>query len=205
MTIDPYRSHPHNNHPKTNTFTLGRWHIATIFSSLYAHPPNQQNVMPPTRYVHDHGSDDDEETISICSSVVSEETLEFVPSRQLVRKPVRRCGGLTRSDGRESVLAPSSPSRQSVSADMATLSSGMLLSSPRARELRRRRPVNNSSSSSYKPSFRAPLVSGDDDDDSSSSSSDDELVIVAPDQAPACPRRANSSDRDSWPNLIPSS
>ena len=108
--------------------------------------------------------DDDEETTSVCSSVVSDdESMDLAPpSRPAIRKSVR--GGSTPSDGREAravvplspphrhtkTLAHLSPQRQNVSPkphsprrialipfESTTPTTLTLLVSPRARELKR--------------------------------------------------------------------
>ena len=135
----------------------------------------KKTIMPSTQHYEDDEItlEDDEETISVCSSVVSEETLDFVPSR-----PVRRSlrSGLMRSDGREAV------SGQRPSGLPPTEPGHALLMSPRARELKRRRPPQKLPS--------VTLVS---------ENSLDEMA----DHAPSCPRRELSRDGDSWPAMDP--
>eukprot|EP00977_Amphora_coffeiformis_P025444 scaffold19879_cov174-Amphora_coffeaeformis.AAC.1 len=138
--------------------------------------------MPSSKYEESDDEftlEDDEETISVCSSVISEETLDIVPPR-IARRSHRR--GLTRSDGREAVLGLRPSSFRNAEPGQT------LLASPRARELKRRRPVNNSSTQSSLPTVT--LVS------------EDSLNEMA-DQAPSCPRREKSRDGESWPTLEP--
>ena len=128
--------------------------------------------------------DDDEETISTYSSLVSDDAAD---NEDIPHSRAQRCS-LTRSDGREAVFgqmkSPTSPDRRGITRE-AGLS---LLISPRARELRRRRPAEKNSA--IPP--RAPVF-GSVMEDSSSESMD---------QAPARPRREKSRDQDSWPNVM---
>ena len=131
--------------------------------------------MPSSHYEEDDEITlEDDETISFCSSVISEEMLDIARSRP-VRLSQRR--GLFRSDGREAVVGQ----RQS---GFRPIEPGQVLqASPRVQELKRRRPTYNSTSSPSLPTVT--LVSED---------SPNERV----DQVPSCPRREKSRDRDSW-------
>lgn len=122
--------------------------------------------------------EDVEETISVCSSVTSEETLDWaVPSR---RSRLSHHRGLTRSDGSEALSGQGPSSPRTITARHA------LLMSPRSRELKRRLPVNSAATPPRLPSVT--LVS---------EVSADELA----DQAPSCPRREKSRDGDPLPAM----